>query len=139
MRGVDKGSTGSSSQFALGRKEKSWGTVRVLWAGFRFLCGSREKTFTANRVNAQIVARQRFAEMLRHPFPDESDAEIARAWAPRLQVSEKTVLNWLACNNSASVEDMFIVGAVHGVWTTMQIMVGERTRESFLEQMGQGR
>lgn len=127
----------SCSQSGAGRREKSCTGFQVFWAGFRFLLGRREKIFTANRVEAQDLARARFADMLRHPFPDASDREIARSWAPRLGVSDKTIQNWLACSHSASIEDIFIVGAAHGVWTTMQILVGESTREEYLEQMGQ--
>jgi hypothetical protein len=113
--------------------------MRVLWSGFQFLTGKRRKTFTANRVKAQSVSRRQFAAMLRHPFPGTTDREIARHWAPRLTVHERTVLNWLAETHSASIADVFIVGATHGVGTTMAIMVGDRTREEFLTEMGQGK
>lgn len=93
--------------------------MRVLWSGFQFLTGKRRKTFTANRVKAQSVSRRQFAAMLRHPFPEATDREIARHWAPRLTVHERTVLNWLAETHSASIEDVFIVGATHGVWSML--------------------
>ncbi len=129
----------SCSQPSRAPREKSCSPMRVLWSGFQFLTGKRRKTFTANRVKAQSVSRRQFAAMLRHPFPEATDREIARHWAPRLTVHERTVLNWLAETHSASIEDVFIVGATHGVWTTMAIMVGDRTREEFLTEMGQGK
>ena len=117
------------------RREKSFGAV--IWEGFRFLVGHRSREFVANRVEAQDLARDRFAAMLRHPFPGASDHEVARAWAPRLQRSERQVLNWLACTHSASIEDIYIVGAALGVWTSAQVLVGERTRDDVLAQIGQ--
>ncbi len=63
--------------------------------------------------------------------------EVADSWAPRLNVSDQTVKNWLACKTSASIDDLFIVASVHGVWVTMQVVVGEKTREQYLEMMGQ--
>ncbi|MEQ8258076.1 MAG: hypothetical protein RH980_18685 [Roseovarius confluentis] len=117
------------------RREKSFGAV--IWDGFRFLVGHRSREFIANRVEAQDLARDRFAAMLRHPFQGASDHEVARAWAPRLQRSERQVLNWLACTHSASIEDIYIVGAALGVWTSAQVLVGERTRDDVLAQIGQ--
>jgi hypothetical protein len=109
----------------------------TLWRGFKFLFGSREISFTVNRREAQEYAREKFAKLLREPFPGASDAEIARQWAPRLQRSERIIKMWLACETSASIEDIFIVGATHGVWATAQIVVGEERREDVLNRIGQ--
>jgi hypothetical protein len=110
--------------------------ARVIWAGFKFLLGSREKSFVANRVEAELFARERFALLLREPFNTESDKEIARSWAPHLGTSERTVENWLACTHSASITDMTIVGATHGIWQTAAIFVGEDTRAQVLNRIG---
>lgn len=108
----------------------------VIWEGFRFLAGRRSREFAVNRVEAQDLARDRFAAMLRRPFLDATDTEVARAWAPRLQRSEKQILNWLHGTHSASIEDIYIVGATLGVWTSAQVLVGERTRDDILAQIG---
>lgn len=89
-----------------------------------------------NRVEAEELARDRFAAMLRHPFPEATDLEIAREWAPRLDRSERQVRNWLACDHAASITDIFVVGATLGVWTSAQLIVGERTRDDILNQIG---
>lgn len=118
-----------------GRPETSFRTV--MWEGFRFLVGRRSRDFVANRAAAQDLARDRFAAMLRYPFPGASDAAVARAWAPRLQRSEKQVANWLSGVSSAPIDDIFIVGAALGIWDTSKILVGERTRDDVLAQIGQ--
>lgn len=110
----------------------------VIWEGFRFLAGRRSREFVANRIEAQDLARDRFAAMLRHPFPGECDTAVARAWAPRLQRSEKQMLNWLRCTHSAPIEDIYMVGATLGVWTSAQVLVGERTRDDILSQIARG-
>ena len=123
-----------------GRREKSCSgaisAARTIWAGFKYLAGSSEKSFVANRVEAEALAREKFADMLRHPFPELTDAEIARQWAPRLERSERQILNWLASDNAASVTDIFIVGATLGVWKSAELIVGESTRDEILEQIG---
>ncbi|MFW2541512.1 hypothetical protein ACN2XU_02640 [Primorskyibacter sp. 2E107] len=130
----------SPTKHTLKTAEKSCGGVgeaaRAIWSGFRYLVGAREKSFTVNRVEAEALARASFAAMLRHPFPGATDAEIARAWAPRLDRSERQVLNWLAGEHAASVTDIYIVGATLGVWASAEILVGQRTRDDILAQIG---
>lgn len=129
-----------SSQHNAQRRETSCAThssVRsVLWSGFRFLIGRREKSFTANRIEAEAFARERFQLMLRHPFPGATDKEIARTWAARLNVSERTVENWLAGTHTASITDLTIVGATHGIWGSAAIFVGELTRDEVMNRIG---
>lgn len=130
----------SSRQSSPVRPAQSCGPVMsAVWAGFRFLVKGHEKSFIANRVEAEDLARDRFAAMLRDPFPNKSDHEIASIWADRLQRSPRQVRNWLDLTHSASVTDIFIVGATLGVWKSAEIIVGERSRDSILEQIGQGK
>jgi hypothetical protein len=123
-------------------KEKSFkqtpqNLAKTLWTGFKFLFGGYEKSFTANRVEAEEFARERFAKLLRQPFPGRSDREIAQAWAPRLQRSDRQIMNWLACTHSASITDMTIVGATHGIWQTASIFVGEDSRADVMKRIAQ--
>lgn len=122
------------------RREKSFAPTasvrQIAWAGFKFLVARREKSFTANRVQAEIFARERFARLLRAPFPDQADKQIAAHWAPHLGVSERSVENWLACTHSASITEMTIVGATHGVFQTAAIFVGEDRRDEILQRIG---
>lgn len=117
--------------------KRAGGFGRTLWGGFRFLVGRRERSFTANRVEAEEFARKRFARLLRDPFPGASNREVARHWSPRLQCSERQIMNWLACTHSASITDMTIVGATHGIWQTAQIFVGEDSRGEVMKRIGQ--
>ena len=108
----------------------------AIWSGFRFLLRGREKSFVANRVQAEIFARERFRALLRAPFPGVSDREVADLWAAKLNVSERTVQNWLAMTSSASITDMTIVGATHGIWQTAAIFVGDDKRDEVMARIG---
>ena len=108
----------------------------AIWSGFRFLLRGREKSFVANRVQAEIFARERFRALLCAPFPGVSDREIADLWAAKLNVSERTVQNWLAMTSSASITDMTIVGATHGIWQTAAIFVGDDKRDEVMARIG---
>ena len=110
--------------------------VHIVWTGFRFLCRGREKSFIANRNRAEEYARERFRALLREPFPNMSDREVAEQWATKLNVSERTVQNWLAMTHSASITDLTIVGAAHGIWQTAAIFVGESSRSEVMEKIG---
>lgn len=113
------------------------GAVALMWQGCKFLFGGREKSFIANRVEAEELARARFAKLLRDPFPGSQDFEIARYWAVRLGTTERTVRNWLACDTSASITDIFIVGAMHGVWSSAAILVGDDSRAEIMGRISQ--
>ena len=108
---------------------------RVVGSAFKFLIGSREKSFIANRVAAQQLARDKFCDVLRHPYPGETDSFIARQWAPSLGTTPRTIENWLSGVTSAKVEDAYIACAIIGVWSTMEIFTGDRSRNEILEEM----
>ena len=123
------------TSFAIAQAQRP-SMAKALWAGFKFLCGGREKSFVANRNEAERFARERFCALLREPFPGLSDREVAYQWAAKLNVSERTVQNWLAMTHSASITDMTIVGATHGIWQTAAIFVGEDTRAGVMKRIG---
>lgn len=110
--------------------------AKIVWSGFKFLCRGREKSFVANRLESEIYAREGFRKLLTAPFPNRSDREIAEQWAKALGVSERTVQNWLALTHSASITDMAIVVATHGVWRSAEIFVGEDTRAGVMGRIG---
>ena len=122
---------GAESSFAM----KGPSVRQLAWAGFKFLLGHREKSFSVNPVKAQEFARERFADMLREPFPGLTDKQIAAHWAPRVNRSERTVENWLSLTTSASIDDMLVVGATHGVWESCRIFVGDDTRAEVMEKI----
>ncbi|MDF3413265.1 hypothetical protein HKX54_02260 [Sulfitobacter sp. M57] len=108
-----------------------------VWSGFKFLFGRRERSFTANRVEAAEYAQERFNRLLRQPYPDASDRELASLWAPRISVSERTVQNWLSGATTPSLTDLVIVGSTHGIFQTAAIFVGEDTRAEVMTRIGQ--
>jgi hypothetical protein len=112
-------------------------TLGVLWSGFKFLVGGREKNFTINRVEAQELARHKLADLLRAPFPNMSDRAIAAEWAPRLQRSTRQVENWLKSESCASFSDAYAIAAIHGLFPSIAILVGEDTRSDTLKRIGQ--
>lgn len=132
---VEDTATAPETSFPI-RKSAQPSLAKVVWAGFKFLLSGREKSFRANRVEAEEYARERFAALLREPFPGLSDKQIAKHWAPRLGTSERTVENWLRCETSASITDMTIVGATHGIWQTAAIFVRDDTRDGVMERIG---
>lgn len=126
------------------RNEKSF-TARAGVAGhvladaFRFLVRGRDRAFRANRVEAEAMAREAFAAMLRDPFPGESDAEIARRWSDVLGRSPRQVRNWLDGTHGASFADAVIVGGCLGIDRAEMLITGGRLRDDVLAQIGQGR
>ncbi|WP_068115262.1 helix-turn-helix domain-containing protein [Tropicimonas marinistellae] len=56
--------------------------------------------------------RQRFADLLWCAFPARSEAEVAAKAARALGCSERTVRNWLRCENDASLTYFFAVAAI---------------------------
>lgn len=125
----------AETSFAIAQATKP-NALKVIWSGFKFLCGGREKSFVANRVQAEGFARERFARLLREPFHGLTDKQIARAWAKQIGTSERTIENWLACTHSASITDMVIVSTTHGIFQTMAIFVGEDTRAEVMDRIG---
>lgn len=63
----------------------------------------------------RISARKWFAELLWVAFPGETEHQVCLAAAPVLEVSEKSVQNWLRCQNDAPVgvvaKTMLVAGA----------------------------
>ena len=109
--------------------------AKFAWAGLKFLYAGKPKDFRVNRIKAAEIARPRFAEMLRAPYPGASDAFIAREWAKALKRSPETVQNWLDCKNAMTIDDAFAIATAHGVYETMAILVGEDTRQDLLSEM----
>ena len=97
-----------------------------------------ENNCQINRVSLQEVARQRFADLLRVAFPATSDAGIARDAAAFLQVSEKTVLNWLHMTHSAPFDVVFAIGCRVGVFAVMDVMTRGESRHTVLGRIVQG-
>lgn len=110
---------------------------RVLWSGVKFLLNGHEKSFQMNRVEARDVSRARFAEALREAFPGHGDAEIARMAAPILGRSDRQIRNWLSCESSPVIEDVYAVCAILGVWRTMEILTKDQTRNDILGRIAQ--
>ena len=111
---------------------------RVLWSGVKFLLNGHEKSFQMNRVEAQELARSRFVTALRRAFPGGSDIEVARMAAPVLGRSERQIRNWLSCESSPVIEDVFAVCAIIGVFETMEILTKDQNRNDILERIAQG-
>jgi len=132
---VNHSAVADETSFSIVHTPRS-GIARAIWSGFRFLLRGREKSFVANRVQAEIFARERFRALLRAPFPGVSDREVAEIWAGKLNVSDRTVQNWLAMTTSASITDMTIVGATHGIWQTAAIFVGDDKRDEVMARIG---
>lgn len=108
---------------------------RVAASAFKFLIGRREKSFIANRVVAQQVARERFCAVLRYPYPNQTDSFVARQWAPTLGTTPRTIENWLAHITSPKIEEAYVACACLGVWATMEIFTEDKTRNEILKEM----
>lgn len=132
---VNRSAADVETSFSIVRPSRS-GIAKKIWSGFLFLLKGREKSFVANRVEAERFARERFRALLREPFPSLSDREVADLWAAKLNVSDRTVQNWLAMTSSASITDMTIVGATHGIWQTAAIFVGDDKRDEVMARIG---
>lgn len=91
-----------------------------------------------NRVSLQEVARERFADLLRVSWPERSDRAVARDSAAWLGVSERTVLNWLACEVSVPFEIVFAIGCRVGVFAVMDVMTRGEGRQTVLNRIVQG-
>lgn len=91
-----------------------------------------------NRVALQEVARQRTADLLREAFPARSDAETARQAAAFLDVSDKTVLNWLRGEVGAPFEAIFAIGCRVGVFVVMDVMTRGQGRKTVMGMIALG-
>ena len=84
------------------------------------------------------MSRERFADLLRVAFPARSDAETARLAAEALGYSERTVKNWLHCENSAPFDVVFAIGCYVGVFQVMDVMTRGESRVSVLNKIVRG-
>lgn len=97
----------------------------------------QETSFEIDRLSLQDVARRRFADLLKDTWPG-SDRETARRAAQALNVSERTVLNWLACTHSAPFEIVFAIGCFTGVYRVMDVMTRGQGRLQVLNLFAKG-
>lgn len=96
-----------------------------------------ERSFQIDRISLQDVARARFRDLLKDTWPG-SDRDTARRAAKALKVSERTVLNWLACTHSAPFEIVFAIGCFTGVYRVMDVMTRGQGRLQVLNLFAKG-
>lgn len=129
----------SSSQFEQGSDRRTADCSHDTPGGAATSCaksdqnpGSAQTSCQVNRVELQVVARERFSDLLRAAFPGKTDVATYRAAAEFLGYSENMVKNWLAQTHSPPFDVVFAIGCKVGVFKVMEVMTRGQSRGEVL-------